>query len=188
MNTILGRSFLIGIPVPGSTKNGNVRSNVRQNVSLCLTCDSRPSTSIAQSMQAIVLSRHFNQDRVHSKSVPYLDSLRRKTNPRAKSSGGWRKTKKSQAQTVLTYYENEDPALAKRIAHFFNESFPAEKAYRLLESILATKYSGHELLFQGTERYRTRSLLFCHAILTINRSTVVGCQGFSSSSIQNLEF
>ena len=46
----------------------NTVQNVRQNVFLCLMhmCDSRPSTSIAQSMQAIVLSHHHHQDRVLS--------------------------------------------------------------------------------------------------------------------------
>ena len=33
----------------------------------------------------------------------------------------------------------------------FNENFPAEKAYRLLESILASKYSGHELFIDRTQ-------------------------------------
>ena len=99
----------------------NTVQNARQSVSLCLTCDSRPSTSIAQSMQAIVLSHHHQQDRVtfhhamrgrptkreraqtnllnlievlkysdrsfDGMSFPKLDSLHRKTNPRAESSG-----------------------------------------------------------------------------------------------------
>ena len=38
-------------------------------------------------------------------------------------------------------------ALAKRTAYpLINQNFPAEKAYRLLESILATKYSRHKLI------------------------------------------
>ena len=42
-----------------------VEHDARQSISLCLSCDGRPSTSIAQSMQAIVLSHHdHQQDRV----------------------------------------------------------------------------------------------------------------------------
>ena len=38
-------------------------------------------------------------------SVPNLDSLHRKTNPRAESSGDWRKIKKLHVRPVLTYQE-----------------------------------------------------------------------------------
>ena len=37
------------------------------------------------------------------------------------------------------------------VSWLFNENFPAEKAYRLLESILATKYSGHGLFIDRTQ-------------------------------------
>ena len=43
----------------------------------------------------------------------------------------------------FSYYENKDPS--KQNCSLFNENFPAEKGYRLLESIFATRYSGHEL-------------------------------------------
>ena len=41
--------------------------------------------------------------------------------------------------------------LSKKNCSLFNENFPAEKAYRLLESILATKYRRHELFIDRTQ-------------------------------------
>ena len=41
------------------------------------------------------------------------------------------------------------PCVSKKNCLPFNENFPAEKAYRLLESILATKYSRHKLFIFG---------------------------------------
>ena len=136
----------------------------------CAIVDLRPQLLKLQSMQAIVLSYHHQQDRVTfhhamrgrpTKRVPaqinllnltevlkYSDhsfdrdvcsklSLHRKTNPRAERPGVYVFVPRKRRHCV-----------SKKNWSFFNEKFPAEKAYRLLESILATKYSGHELFIE----------------------------------------
>ena len=57
--------------------------------------------------------------------------------------------------------------VSKKNCLLFNNNFPAEKVYRLLDSIVVNyllKEPKSHFLF------RTRSLLFCHAILTIDQS------------------
>ena len=44
------------------------------------------------------------------------------------------------------------PCVSKKNCLPFNENFPAENAYRLLEPILATKYSRHKLIIDRTQR------------------------------------
>ena len=80
----------------------------------------------------------------------------------------------------------------------FNENLPAEKAYRPLESISATKYSRHKQFIDRTQENisrlcRTRSFLFCHANLTIkSKSASVRCSrviclvSLAEKTLQNL--
>ena len=64
------------------------------------------------------------------------------------------------------------PCVSKKNCLPFNENFPAEKAYRLLESILATKYSRHKLFIDRTQEwFPVQNAFFVipsHTILTIN--------------------
>ena len=63
--------------------------------------------------------------------------------------------------------------LSKKNCLPFNENFPAEKAYRLLESILATKYSRHKLFVDRTREWFPAQnaffVILSHTILTINQ-------------------
>ena len=49
------------------------------------------------------------------------------------------------------------PCLSKKNCLPFSQNFPAGKAYRLLESILATKYSRHKLFVHRTRTFNDRS-------------------------------
>ena len=77
----------------------------------------------------------------------------------------------------LYYYKSvlrkRRPCVSKKNCLPFNENFPAEKAYRLLQSILATKYSRHKLFIGGTQEWfpvqNAFFVILTHTILTINQ-------------------
>ena len=79
----------------------------------------------------------------------------------------------------LKYFSGEflikkrGPCLSKKNCLPFSQNFPAGKAYRLLESILATKYGRHKLFVDRTrEWFPVQNAFFViqsHTILTINQ-------------------
>ena len=60
---------------------------------------------------------------------------------------------KRRPQVFLFVLRKRRPCVSKKNCLPFNENFPAEKAYRLLESILATKYSRHKLFIDRTQEW-----------------------------------
>jgi len=141
-----------------------------------------------------VYNRIFNGFSAFNKDVcSKLDSLRRKKNSNSRKQWWLKKDQEtpranclniSRANLTIASAQGTSKivlsmaflllieGLSKKNCLFFNENLPAEKAYRLLESISATKYSRHKQFIDRTQENisclcRTRSLLFCHAILTI---------------------